>query len=58
MVDDMRDSIGENRSMRGNENLLYLRRNGKIVQNTGMKRMGWNRKKAVLGTSGKRIVRF
>ena len=58
MVDDMRDSIGENRSMRGNENLLYLPRNGKIVQNTGMKRMDWNRKKAVLGTSGKSIVRF
>jgi hypothetical protein len=58
MVDDMRDSIGEHRSMGGNENLLYLPRNGKIVPNTGMKKMGWNRKKAVLGTSGKSIVRF
>jgi len=29
MIDDMRDSIGENRSMGGNENLLYLPRNGK-----------------------------
>jgi hypothetical protein len=35
---------------------LFLSRKGKIVQNTGIKRMGENRKKVVLGTSGKRIV--
>ena len=40
MADNMRNSIGENHSMGGNENLLFISRNGKTAENTGLKSMG------------------